>query len=231
MSDFDLIIYDCDGTLTDTETLYAQVTCELLHDNGLSMYTPEKCLESFQGKTWAAIRNKIESDHDIKLCDDIVERYAEQAKIKLEKSLQPVAGALELLQSTSETHEICVGSNGERSNVLASLYQLDFVSFFTEEKIYTKCQVENGKPEPDLFLYAAEKMGHTPERTLVIEDSVPGVHAGVAAGMHVIGFTGSAHDVTVAESRLKEAGAHTIMQELIHIIPWLKSQKTFDKSA
>lgn len=220
---FDLIIYDCDGTLTDTERLYAQITCGLLHENGLETYTPEKCLAEFQGKTWNAIRHKIETENNIKLCDDIVERYSEKAREKMKSSLQPVEGVLELLQSTSQTHAICVGSNGERSNVLQSLHQLDFVSFFTEDRIYTKCQVERGKPDPDLFLYAAEQMGYAPERTLVIEDSIPGVQAGVAAGMHVIGFTGTAHDPKEAESRLRQAGAHTIIQELIHIIPWLKS--------
>lgn len=222
MSDFDLIIFDCDGTLVDTEPLYAEITCSLLHENGLTDYTPEKCHAEFHGVSWTDIRKTLEERHQKKLCDDIIERYIHVSRERMKTSLQAISGAMDVVSHVHDTHDICIGSNGERNNVLQSLSITGLHEYFPENKVFTKIQVERPKPHPDLFLYAADQMGHTPERALVIEDSVSGVKAGIAAGMHVIGFTGSSDKPEHMEEKLRDAGAHTIMQQLIHIPEWLK---------
>lgn len=221
-TNFDLIIFDCDGTLVDTEPLYAAVTCDLLHENGLTQYTPESCFAEFHGTAWSHIRKTLEDRHQTKLCDNIIERYIHVSRERMQTSLQTIQDAMDVVTHVHGTHDICIGSNGERFNVLQSLNITGLNKFFPEEKVFTKIQVERPKPHPDLFLYAATQMGHAPERTLVIEDSTSGVKAGVAAGMHVIGFTGSAPDPEAAEQKLRDAGAHTIMQQLIHIPDYLK---------
>lgn len=218
---FELIIFDCDGTLVDSERLYAGITSDILKENGLEGYEPDDCLAEFQGRSWTSIRQTLEERHQTTLCDDVVDRYVTVAREKMKTHLKPIDHAHTLVDAVKGSHAICIGSNGERQNVLQSLSLVKLDHHFPEEIIFTKCQVANAKPAPDLFLHAAKTMGHDPGRTLVIEDSISGVQAGVAAGMHVIGFTGSAHDVKAAEVKLKDAGAHTIMDQLRHIPDWL----------
>jgi beta-phosphoglucomutase-like phosphatase (HAD superfamily) len=91
------------------------------------------------------------------------------------------------------------------------------MTHFTPDTVFTKIQVKNPKPAPDLFLYAAAQMGADPERCLVIEDSTTGVRAGVAAGMTTWGFTGSNHDPAKQAQNLQSAGAHAVFERLIHI--------------
>lgn len=133
--------------------------------------------------------------------------------------LRAVTGALAVLENLKGRLPFCVASNGERQSVLSSLALAGILDRYVAEKhVFTKNQVARGKPAPDLFLFAAEKMGADPARCLVVEDSVAGVTAGVAAGMAVMGFTGTAHDRTAQEIRLKDAGAAPVSADIIHIL-------------
>jgi beta-phosphoglucomutase-like phosphatase (HAD superfamily) len=110
-----------------------------------------------------------------------------------------------------------VASNGERSNVVESLNLTGLKKHFVDGHIFTKIQVKNPKPHPDLFLFAATQMGVAPENCVVIEDSAAGVRAGVAAGMMTFGFTGASHDPIKQAEILKSAGATAVYPRLIHI--------------
>lgn len=133
----------------------------------------------------------------------------------------------QLVARSKTLGKICVASNGERSSVIKSLKMTGLYEAFDggEDHIFTKIQVENAKPAPDLFLFAAEKMDVLPKDCAVIEDSVAGVRAGIAAGMYVLGFTGSHHNPAMHANALKEAGAHRIFSDLIHIADYLGNEK------
>ena len=120
-------------------------------------------------------------------------------------------------------YKTCVASNGERNNVISSLKNIGLYDLFGDHRIFTKSQVARGKPAPDLFLFAADKMQCQPEHCIVIEDSTAGVKAGVAAGMRTIGLTAASPDPDDAGARLIEAGAHIICRDWAQILHSINS--------
>ena len=208
----DLIIFDCDGTLVDSEYLSAQVTSELLYEAGYTEYTPEECMAQFCGHTWSNIRAMIERKNG-PVPEDLIERYIETLCMRMETELKAVPHAHEVLEELHGKYQICVASNGQRDNVMKSLTVTGLMNYFEDSRIFTKIQVENGKPAPDLFLFALDKMGVSAENAIVIEDSVTGVTAARAADIYTYGFTGTGH----SEAALLSAGANAILPSLIHI--------------
>ncbi len=214
---FDLIIFDCDGTLTDSEYVNNQAFIDVLNESGFSGYTLEHAYANWVGTTVSSICLAIQMETGRVLPSDIVLRYIARVTELQTTSLKALDGALDLVMSASKKLKICVASNGERSNVLNSLVLTGLMPHFTEETVFTKVQVKNAKPAPDLFLFAAAKMGVEPSRCLVIEDSAAGVTAGVAAGMTTFGITAAAHEPQKQAQTLKAAGAQEVFPALIHI--------------
>lgn len=226
----DLIIFDCDGTLVDSEMLYNTVISDLLIENGYRQYSPQKCLELFTGLTLTNIRKIVEQEHNVDLSAVMTsDIYVKRAQKMMDQGVKAINGASALVEIARSLSKICVASNGERSSVIKSLKMTGLYEYFGghEDTIFTKIQVQNAKPAPDLFLFAADRMGVAVKNCLVIEDSVAGVKAGVAAGMCVYGFTGSHHDPVGHAQTLKAAGADACFPSLIHIVESLKEQKAF----
>lgn len=219
----DLVIFDNDGTLADSESLNNAAVATLLQRLGFEKYTLDYCVENMVGKTMNDIVYLVESEENTKLPDDFIERFVRIVCEESDKLLQPVKGAVEAVRELSEKYKICVGSNGERENVFVSQRSIGLFDFFTDERIFTAGQVARGKPYPDLFLYAAEKMGVSPHRSLVIEDSSTGVRAGVAAGMRVIGITAVAHNKPASAQFLKHAGAEQVFDQWPDIVDYIKT--------
>lgn len=213
---FDLIIFDCDGTLTDSEYVNNQALIDVLAEEGLQ-YTLDHAYKHWLGNTVSAINLMIQMETGRVLPGNIVQRYIRRVAELQQTDLRPIEGAGDLVSCAKEHFKICVASNGERGNVLKSLEMTGLMQNFTPETVFTKIQVKNPKPYPDLFLFAAAHMDADPSRCLVIEDSMAGVTAGVAAGMTVWGFTGSSHDPEKQEINLKSAGAHAVYPRLIHM--------------
>lgn len=209
-----LILFDCDGTLVDSEHLYNSITAELLQGLGFEEYTTERCIELFAGQAWSMIKSTLEAKHGAVIPADIVQRYIHVANQKMDTDLHVPKGVYDLLAFAHAHYQICVASNGERNNVIKSLHITDLKPFFPDAHIFTKIQVEQPKPAPDLFLFAADCMGFTADKCVVIEDSPAGVEAGVTAGMYVIGFTGCAHDSARQAAMLKDAGAHQVFDSM-----------------
>ncbi|MCB9982617.1 MAG: HAD family phosphatase [Rhodospirillales bacterium] len=218
-----LIIFDCDGTLVDSEMLYNTVTAELLNEIGYDEYTPQLCLERFSGKSWSTMRDELEEHHGEPMPADIIQRYIKIAGSRMDTELKPASNADSVLENLKSRMQICIGSNGERGNVIKSLTVTGLMPHFDDDRIFTKIQVENPKPAPDLFLFACDRMQTRPANALVIEDSPSGVAAAKAAGIDVLGYIGTAHDKTAQAQALQNAGANTIIDELIHIERHLKA--------
>ena len=212
-----LIIFDCDGTLVDSEHLYNAITAELLNEIGYTEYTPELCLELFAGHSWTTIRQRLEERHGEPPPPDITQRYIRIANEKLDDNFDPAPHANDVLTNLKARSKICVASNGERGNVIKSLNVTGLLPHFKEEHIFSKIQVERPKPAPDLFLYACANMNEPPEKSIVIEDSAAGVKAARAANIDVLGYVGTSHNKDKQASLLKAAGATTIIDSLIHI--------------
>lgn len=210
----DLIIFDCDGTLTDSEELSNGALLTALHEEGFTQYDMPHARAHWLGTTVSDTLAAIARETGRTPPPGIVERYIALMRVKLATELVPIPGAALLVGAAAAHGRICVASNGERGNVIQSLRVTGLLPFFTEETVFTKEQVARPKPAPDLFLYAAAQMGVAPENCLVIEDSAAGVRAGLAAGMTVWAFTGSAHDPASHAAHLQEQGAQNIFARL-----------------
>jgi HAD superfamily hydrolase (TIGR01509 family) len=222
---YDLIIFDCDGTLVDSERLYNTIASELLAAAGLPQYTPERCFKEFSGQSWNVILARMEERHGVQIPQSLVQEFVELAKMRIETELKPVDNVHAMLEQIVQNHHICIGSNGEHDTILKSLEVTGLDKFFPEEHVFSKIMVENPKPAPDLFFHCADKMNVLADRCLVIEDSVAGVRAGAAAGMTTLGFYGTALDGAEHKDDQIEAGAHETICCLIHIPDFIETQK------
>ncbi len=211
MSQLDLIIFDCDGTLTDSEYLNNIAVVDLLNELGLKQYTLEYAYKHFVGRALGIIFDEVEAENGIKLPADLAQQYMRRVNEYQKTMLKPIEGALDFVKSMHGRLPMCVASNGERTNVVSSLQALGFMDYFTEDQVFTKTQVKRPKPYPDLFEFAASNM-NAPDasRILVLEDSVAGVKAGRAAHMVVYGFTGVNHNPELARGLLRENGANEV---------------------
>ncbi len=217
MADFDLIIFDCDGTLTDSEYVNNRAMIEILEEEGITQYDLPHAYKHWVGTTVSGILLQIQMETGKQFPENFVQRYINRVAQLQHTNLRTVEYAPELVAAAKTKFKICVASNGERNNVLSSLEQTGLMVNFTTDNVFTKIQVKNPKPWPDLFLFAAQSMGAEAPRCLVIEDSAAGVRAGVAAGMKTWGFTGSSHDPAAQAQTLKSAGAQLVFERLIHI--------------
>jgi HAD superfamily hydrolase (TIGR01509 family) len=207
---FELVIFDCDGVLVDSEVISCRAHAETLARHGYPI-TAEQVLERFLGVSDREARLIIESEISRKLPDDF-ESQVKQA------TLQFYAGDLQAISHVGEAVAAidlpkCVASSGTPEKIhhgltCAGLYDL------LAPNIFSATQVRNGKPAPDLFLFAAAQMGMSPERCLVVEDSIPGITGALAAGMTVLGFHGGSHCRPGYDERLRAAGAATTFDDM-----------------
>jgi HAD superfamily hydrolase (TIGR01509 family) len=215
--DFDLLIFDCDGTLVDSEYVNNLATIQILHEHGLTQYTMEYAFAHFVGMRTSTIVQQIEAETGYRFPADLNYALVKRVEELSPQYLKKIPHAFEVVQTALQYVRTCVASNGYRDTVISSLVRTDLKPFFPDEHIFTAVQVAQGKPAPDLFLFAAEKMGVPPERCVVIEDSIPGVTAGAAAGMRVLGYCNDQHLAGGYADRLKKAGAEDVFSSLIHI--------------
>ncbi len=181
MSRHDAVIFDCDGTLVDSETLTAEVYCEVLRELGHAP-EPEAILHGCRGKQLAAFLADLEAQFGA-LPEDFVATFRGRLGPVLRARLREIEGAAALLAGM--THPVCVASNALRSKIELCLEATGLAHFFGD-RIFSAYEVGAFKPAPGLFLHAAQAMGAAPARCLVVEDSEPGVAAGLAAGMRVV---------------------------------------------
>jgi HAD superfamily hydrolase (TIGR01509 family) len=194
ISKYDLIIFDCDGTLVDSEMAHNKVLLEQLHALGLTEYTPEKTMETFAGRAITDIVERVEKEHSVRFPDHHWEKNQALYKEILPNYMRLDPTCRPLLEKLKEVgQKMAVGSNGTRDNVLGTIRAAGFDEFFPDEFIFTFEMVRNPKPAPDLYLHVCEAMHATPDKAIVIEDTVPGALAGLAANIDTVGYTGLSH--------------------------------------
>jgi HAD superfamily hydrolase (TIGR01509 family) len=214
----DLVIFDCDGVLIDSEVISTRSTVAALGMIGYPV-SQEDGFRRFVGRSYATIRIEIEQDWGRALPPSFEAEVEQRTLQEMAISLQPIDGADEALSKLALPRCVASGSSVEWiTSGLRKTGLLDHV----QPHLFSASMVENGKPAPDIFLHAAERMGVTPANAVVIEDSLPGVEAGVAAGMVVIGFTGGSHiiDKHAHGAMLMAAGAAEVIDELC-VLPCL----------
>lgn len=182
----ELVIFDCDGVLVDSERLSAEVSSELLGSLGWQV-TPDELLTLFAGCTEEYWASQVELRTGHRVGADWDERYRHRYDEAFRARLRPVPGVPEVLAELQVA--FCVASNGPRARVRSNLELVGLLHHF-DAALFSAQDVARGKPAPDLFLHAAATMGTEPSRCVVVEDSVPGVQAARAAGMRCLAYVG-----------------------------------------
>lgn len=228
---YDLIIFDCDGTLADSEMAHNTVLMKQLHAMGLMEYTIDKTMETFMGHAVTDIVNKVETTHDVRFPENHIHdnqtvfRDILPNHIRLDPTCRPL---LERLHA--EGRKIAVGSNGTRTNVIETIKAAGFKEFFPDDFIFTFEDVKNPKPAPDLYLHVCEAMHVSPENAIVLEDTVAGATAGIAANIDTIGYVGLSHRENQAE-RLSMIGCKHVITKMGELESILYGSKTSEKVA
>jgi HAD superfamily hydrolase (TIGR01509 family) len=185
-----LAIFDCDGVLVDSEPIAARLTAEAVSELGWPM-SAELAKTEFLGDTFANIIQRVEA----RLGHSVPETWPARSQARLlealERELEPVMGVRSTLERLSEAGvTLAVGSQGSHEKMRLTLGVTKLLPFFTG-RIFSASQVTRPKPAPDLFQLVAETLGFAASESVVIEDSTRGVKAALAAGMRVLGYTGS----------------------------------------
>jgi HAD superfamily hydrolase (TIGR01509 family) len=180
----ELVIFDCDGVLVDSEPLANEVLALLLTEAGLTT-TTEEAMANYVGLSMPSVVALAEQRHGGPMPADLIERYHEGVFEAFDRELEAVEGIAEVLDELP--WPTCVASSGDHERMRRSLGRTGLYDRFAG-RIFSASEVPRGKPHPDLFLHAARRMGATPRGCVVVEDSPFGVQAAVAAGMVVVGY-------------------------------------------
>ena len=205
-----LVIFDCDGVLIDSETIACRADSACLAELGIVL-SADEILDRYLGISAATMCADIEHRLGRVLPPDFAETLRLRVAAAFERELAPMPGVAAVL--TALPYRRCVASSSAPERLRHSLSLTGLLHWF-EPHVFSATQVARGKPAPDLFRFAAAAMQVTPEACVVVEDSVPGVQAAVAAGMRAIGFTGGGHCRPGHAERLRAAGAAAIADDM-----------------
>ncbi|MGB7182368.1 MAG: HAD-IA family hydrolase [Burkholderiaceae bacterium] len=210
------VIFDCDGTLVETEALECVVFADMLAALGYEI-TPAQVLARYRGAKKDAVIRHISEDMGRPIdADDFIARWRERSQAVFTEQLQPVVGAKDLLRHLdSSCVPYCIASNGPLSKMLLTL-QITGLQPHFDHRVFSAYEVGSWKPEPGLFLHAADQMQISPARCVVVEDSEPGVHAGLAAGMQVLAYQPNVSDRPLATGV-------TIIRHLRDVVRYLET--------
>ena len=214
----DLVIFDCDGVLLDSEAIFAGVLRQCLAEAGFAA-SEEEALDLGFGRNRDTLSAAVLDRFGCSLPDGFFETMRPRAALALERELQPIPGVDALLAALPIAR--CVASNGHLPRVRERLALVGLLDRF-EPHVFSATQVAQGKPAPDLFLFAADRVGVKPDRCLVVEDSTAGVAAAVAARMPVVGFCGGSHCRDGHARHLIEAGCAQVFAGMADLDSFLR---------
>ncbi|MCM2473318.1 HAD family hydrolase [Rhizobium sp. CG5] len=216
-----LIIFDCDGVLVDSEPISVEVLVAALAAAGVAIDS-EEAYRRFLGRSLGAVIETARDEFGLEIDEAFLLKLRNDLYARFRRDLRAIPGietALDDLEANGFSW--CVASSSQRERIELSLTVTGLIDRFVPH-IFSASMVRNGKPAPDLFLYAAEQMQRDPKDCIVIEDSPAGIEAAKAAGMTVFAFTGGSHAGTPghrdAVTRLKPDAVFDAMAELLHLI-------------
>lgn len=212
MSGFDLIIFDCDGVLVDSEIIAAQVESRLLTEAGYPI-SVEEMGERFSGMTWKNILLEVEREASIPISATLLDKSEKLLDGRLARDVKVIEGVKFALSRLTTQRCICSNSSSARLDMM--LTKVGLKPYF-ESHVYSAKDLgaDRVKPKPDIFLHGAKQFAVSPDRVVVIEDSVHGITGARAAGMRVVGFTGASHSYPSHADKLTDAGAETVISRM-----------------
>jgi HAD superfamily hydrolase (TIGR01509 family) len=200
-----LVIFDCDGVLVDSEVISNRVLADRLTAEGLPT-TVAEARRDYQGLLLGDVLTRAQAKLGHTLPDGWLTAYERDRAAAFRRELRPVAGASEAVQRIQAAGiDVCVASQGKLEKTSLSLELTGLDGLFAQSARFSAESVSRGKPSPELFLYAAEAMRAEPVECVVVEDTPSGVIAAVSAGMRALGYVADSD-----ERAIRDAGAETI---------------------
>jgi HAD superfamily hydrolase (TIGR01509 family) len=213
---FDAVLFDCDGVLVDSERITNGVLRDMLEELGWKL-TPAECMRIFLGKAVKDERGIIEAQTGQPLTEDWMVRFRERRNRELMDGVQPIDGAVEAVARLHRRLQgrIACASGADRFKVELQLEKCRLMPYF-KGRIFSGHELPRSKPAPDVYLAAATALGVEPVRCVVVEDTVTGIAAGIAAGATVLGYSPpeAGHD---APGLLRAAGAAAIFTSMAQL--------------
>jgi HAD superfamily hydrolase (TIGR01509 family) len=198
----ELVIFDCDGVLVDSELLATRALVDQAGELGLTLDLHET-EEKYRGWRFSDTLDDLEALLGRPLPQDFLRNHRARSDVLFQAELTMIEGIDRALAAIGMP--FCVASNGTPEKIRLSLRKTGLYPLFGEGRIFSAYEVGIWKPDPGLFLHAAAAMGAKPQNCIVVEDSVPGVRAAIAAGMRVFGYAA----VPGSNEALTAEGAHT----------------------
>ena len=209
----DLIIFDCDGVLVDSEVIFNQVLSDDLSERGLKL-SLQQTMALFVGGSMESVESKVK-ERGIAIGDDWIETIYSKVMTRLDAGVNPVEGIPELLAYLKKINmPFCVASNGPVSKMQLTLGQNDLLPYFNNA-VFSAYEINSWKPEPGLFLHAAKQFATKPENCLVIEDSDNGTLAAKNAAMPCIAYAPEGPDAKLAANGAK---CFSKMNEVVELL-------------
>lgn len=220
MADPSLIIFDCDGVLVDSEPISIAVLLEMIAKSGVTM-SEDDAYDRFLGRSMATISKVLHEEYGFAASEADLDEMRTHLYSRFELDLQPIPGIADTLKKLPQRR--CVASSSQPERIRLSLRLTGLIDLL-DPHIFSATMVKNGKPAPDLFLFAANIMNVDPAECVVIEDSPAGIQAAKAAGMRVFAFTGGTHSRGGRlESTLASLGPDLIFDDMLQLPDLLKS--------
>ena len=210
---YDALLFDCDGVLVDSEAITNGVLCTMLNEAGWVL-APDECMRLFIGKTVRSEAARIQAHTGKPLTDAWMAAFYKRRNVRLEAELQAIDGALDAVAAVHARlgGRIACASGADRYKVEMQLQKVGLAPYFAG-RVFSGHEMPATKPAPDVYLAAAAALGVPPQRCLVVEDTVTGVTAGVAAGATVVGLCPSPVGHGSPEA-LRAAGAVQVLAHL-----------------
>jgi len=208
-----LVIFDSDGVLVDSEPIASRVLSEALTELGFPL-APEQLVERYTGISLNDVLARIEQEWGRPLPGDFRAQLRERDFAAFRDQLQPMPGVRGMLDQLRLAR--CVASSGTAEKLRVTLGITGLLPYF-EPHVFSAEMVPRGKPAPDLFLFAARHMGFRPDACAVVEDSAAGIRAARAAGMRALGFAGGSHTGPGHAAMLRHAGAEAVFARMTEL--------------
>ncbi|MHC1547108.1 HAD family hydrolase [Phyllobacterium sp. K27] len=222
MADPSLVIFDCDGVLVDSEPISIAVLLEMIAKSGVTM-SEDDAYDRFLGRSMATISKILHEDYGFAASEADLDEMRTNLYSRFELDLQPIPGIADTLKRLPLPR--CVASSSQPERIRLSLRLTGLINLL-DPHIFSATMVKNGKPAPDLFLFAAKTMNVDPADCVVIEDSPAGIQAAKAAGMRVFAFTGGTHSRGGRlESTLASLDPDLIFNDMLQLPGLLASQE------
>lgn len=222
----ELVIFDCDGVLVDSEPISIAVLVEALAAAGVAM-SEQEAHERFLGRSLKTMSEILHADYGLAIDAAFLEAMRKVLYERFRAELQPISGVAETVDALGVAH--CVASSSQPERIRLSLSVTGLIDRF-EPNIFSASMVAHGKPAPDLFLHASAAMGVDPENCVVVEDSPAGISAAKSAGMRVVAFTGGSHAHSPQHREtLRDLEPDALFDDMRELLQFVRNEKADGK--